>query len=226
MQMHTLLYALFRANCGVPCFAFRECLFLRIVTSMASPSSNAAKATMSLAQRFAYHPIEGVHTSPTSVTKRRRLAESVATGSSSTIISYSTSTSSISSQPVSGASKSTSNESLTSAASTSASMSEHDDFDTAIAVVKEVEQKTRLVKGKKRKKESVQPISEIASDPDASPTIPTLLTELPNEVARMFHASLSQARLPGPGGHLSEQELLRLECETLHSSWLNVLRNE
>ena len=52
------------------------------------------------------------------------------------------------------------------------------------------------------------------------------LGSLPNEVARILSDSLSDASYTGAGGSLSERQLLRLECETLHPSWLDALKRE
>ena len=49
---------------------------------------------------------------------------------------------------------------------------------------------------------------------------------LANDVARAFSASLSDKEISGVGGSLSEKQLLALESETTHPSWLHALSKE
>lgn len=49
---------------------------------------------------------------------------------------------------------------------------------------------------------------------------------LSNDIARNFVAGLSEKEIAGVGGSLSEKQLLALESETMHPSWLQALSKE
>ena len=168
--------------------------------------SSPLRNGLTLAQRFAYKPPESGASASSiggSASKRRRLDGNLPARSTRAAHSSSASKSPSANAPQSP--NAHSSNAVKMPASESASISEVGASPGGAL--------TTIADGKKR-----------AASPGADR--PEAVVEPSSQVARAFAASLSDAELPGVAGELSERQLLELECNTLHPSWLEPLRKE
>jgi hypothetical protein len=184
----------------------RQILLFRISRLSGMAGSSPLRNGLTLAQRFAYKPPESRGAASSiggSASKRRRLDGDFSARSTRAAHSSSASASPSTNAPQSPDAHSSNAVKVpaTGPASTSEVGASSGGALSAIA------------NGKKR-----------AASPGADH--PKTVVEPSSLVAEAFAASLSDAELPGVGGELSETQLLELECNTLHPSWLEPLRKE
>jgi len=197
-------------------------------SNMPAGTSPAKAAALSLAQKFAYRPAgpAAAEAVTTAVNDRKRACDGEQ-ASSSKAGSISGSPESTKATAANGVHKTAVQEvtpwTIASAGSSTSAIGKKRKLASSVDAPRSASTSTST---------STTATATAAGSTASASSSASVLPQVPADVldtaaaAAAFEKSLSDKPLPGQGGDLSERDLLRLELETLHPSWLSVLQKD